>query len=457
MTIRRSLSLAGALALALVLPAAASAAPTAVDVRIEGKTTTIFSGPVTTDAKTITTAAGGTHVCDGTNNGANPTPGPTPTTALDDAAVKGGFTWDGPWFGTDFFASRIGGDSENLEAGEFWGVLVDGVLTEVGGCQIILRAGQEVLWAYDRFQKDGALALSGPGAAHTGAPIPVRVTDLATGAPLAGARVGPATTGADGTATLVFDEPGVHRVKAEKARYVRSRALQICVDPPLVDSCTSSDRTPPTVENTTAPISSTATRFNYVRTSWLGDDGASGSGVRRYRVEYRELGVPDSAWLPLVTDEAITEKRLRGQEGATYEIRVQAIDRAGNSSGWASSTTTVPLDNLSNRLKLSRRGWKTLRRHGAFKRSVSRANRRGATARLRFTGTQATLVTRELRRGGRLRVTVDGVSKVVSLKGRSRFRRKLIVTRALEAGEHTLRVKSLGRAPIEIDAVAVRP
>ena len=116
MTIRRSLSLAGALALALILPAAVSAAPTAVDVRIEGKTSTIFFGPVTTDGKTVTTASGGTHICDGTNNGVSPVPVATATSALDDAAIKGGFTWDGPWSGPavpDYFVTRVADEPDN--------------------------------------------------------------------------------------------------------------------------------------------------------------------------------------------------------------------------------------------------------------------------------------------------------------------------------------------------------
>ena len=457
MTIRRSPSLAGAIALALlILPAAVSAAPTAVDVRIEGKSSTIFFGPVTTDGKTVTTATGGTHPCDGSTASPPVGPGPTPNSALDDAAAKGGFTWDGPWFGTDFFASRIAGESESLADGQFWGVYVNGAMLDVGGCQHILKAGDEVLWAYDAFSKTGALRLTAASATQVDTPFAVRATTVAGDAPVAGASVGSATTGADGTASLSFSEPGVYVLKADKPDLVRSRELRVCVDPPLVEACTSTDRTAPTVENTTPPISSSTTRFDYVRVSWLGDDG-TGSGVRRYRVEQRRTDVADQPWVPLVTDEGITEKRARGQEGETYEFRVQAIDRAGNSSGWVSSTTTVPLDNLSNRLKLSKRGWTTLRRHGAFKRSVSRANRRGATATLRFTGSQATLVTRELRRGGRLRVTVDGDSKVVSLKGKGRFRRKLVATKALAPGEHTLRLTSLGRAPVEIDAVAIRP
>ena len=115
MTIRRSLLPACAIALALSLPAAVSAAPTAVDVRIEGKTSTIFDAPVTTDGKTITTASGGTHVCDGTNLAASPVPVANATSALDDAATKGGFGWDGTWSGPgypDFYITRIADETE---------------------------------------------------------------------------------------------------------------------------------------------------------------------------------------------------------------------------------------------------------------------------------------------------------------------------------------------------------
>jgi hypothetical protein len=460
MTIRRFLSLACAVALAIALQAAAAAAaPTAVDVRVEGKTSTIFFGPVTTDAKVVNPPTGGAHLCDGTNFGANPVPGPTPTTALDDASIKGGFTWDADWFGPgfpDYAVNRVG--SEPSTSSEFWGVFVNGVDPGVGGCQKLLKAGDEVLWTFDAFNKPGgALRLSVPAAIQTGQAAVTTVTNVATGAPVAGATVGSATTGADGTAALTFDEPGVYVLRADRPDAIRSREARVCVDPPLVEACTSTDRTAPSIENSTPAISSSTTRSEQIRVSWLGDDGSAGSGVRRYRVEQRRIDLPGKAWRPLVTDRDLTEKRTRGRAGAAYEFRVQAIDRAGNASPWAAQTTVVPLDNLSARLRLSRRGWQTLKRHGAFESSVSRANRARASATLRFTGTRATLVTRLLPKGGRLRVTVDGDAKVVSLKGKTRFRRKLVATGSLEPGTHTLRVTSLGRAPVEIDAIAIRP
>mgnify|MGYP001095577648 CR=1 FL=1 len=456
MTTRR-ISLAIAALLALALPTAATAAPTAVDVRVEGRTATLWSGSVITDGKVVTPANGGSHLCDGTNFGANPTPGPTPTTALSDAAIKGGFTWDATWFGPgfpDYAVDRVGPDAATDS--EFWGVFVNGVAPDVGGCQVLLKAGDEALWAFDAFSKTGALALSAPETAIVDEPVVVRATAVADGAPVAGATVRGVATGADGRATLTFAEPGVYTLKADKPDMVRSRPAQLCVDPPLADPCSSGDKTAPTAVLEAPAISSSTARFDWVRLSWLGDDG-DGSGIRRYTVQQRRIDRPDQPWRAVVTDSALTEKRFRGREGGAYEVRVQAFDRASNGSSWVTATTLVPFDNLSARVRFSKRGWKALRRHGAFKRSVHRAVRRGASARLRFTGTKATLVTRALPRGGRVRISAGGESRVVSLKGRGRFRTKLVATPELDAGSHVLRITSLGRAPVEVDAIAIHP
>jgi hypothetical protein len=451
---RRFLLLASLLALAL--PTAATAAPTAVDVRIEGKTSTIFDGPVTTDGKVVNPTTGGAHPCDGSSATPPVGPGPTPTTALDDAAIKGGFDWAGTWFDgfNDYSVDRVA--AEPSTSSEFWGVFINGVQTQVGGCQVLVQPGDEVLWTFDAFSKTGALSLAGPNATQTNKPIAVRVTDVATKAPVAGATVGGGTTGADGVATLSFPEIGVYLLKADKQTHIRSRGLRVCVDPPLVESCTSTDRKAPSVRLDAPAIASTDARFGFVRLSWQGDDGTDGSGVQRYRVDRRRAGSQSGIWHRVAVDTTKTLARVPAKEGATYEYRVQAIDRAGNFSPYATATSTMPIDNLGSALKLSKRGWKALRRQGAFKLSVARATSEGASASLRFTGTGATLVTRTLPRGGKVRITVDGKSKVVSLKGRGRFRRKLVASPSVSAGAHTLRITSLSDAPIEIDAVAIK-
>ena len=85
------------------------AAPVKVNLRVEGTGSTVYEGAVTTDGKTVTTAAGGAHKCDGTNGGTPNTPGGTPTTALDDASIANGFAWDGSYSG---FVRRLPGRAD---------------------------------------------------------------------------------------------------------------------------------------------------------------------------------------------------------------------------------------------------------------------------------------------------------------------------------------------------------
>ena len=70
----------------LVAPAA-GAAPTEVNVRIEGKTETLFEGPVLTGGHNVkgltdTGAPAWGRRCNGLNNGAHPAPGPDPDRRL---------------------------------------------------------------------------------------------------------------------------------------------------------------------------------------------------------------------------------------------------------------------------------------------------------------------------------------------------------------------------------------
>jgi hypothetical protein len=216
-----------ALMLSLLLASSAGAAPVPIKLRIEGATRTIFEGTVKTEGHDVTTQAGGTHQCDGTNLGANPTPGPTPTAALDVAAAKSGFTWDGTWFAgfEDFGVERIA-DTAQTET-EFWAVLVDYQFSSEGGCQQEVKPKEEVLWAFNGFEAAHFLKLK------KGKHGAVRVTDGATGAPVEGATVGPVNNGpgvvtdAQGEATPVFATPGKHLVKAERADSIRSNGLAI--------------------------------------------------------------------------------------------------------------------------------------------------------------------------------------------------------------------------------------
>ncbi|MDT0467915.1 DUF4430 domain-containing protein [Streptomyces gibsoniae] len=156
---RRTLLAATALGLALAsTPVAAHAqttpgtnAPVRVTLTVQGPDGLLFKGRIRTRGHEVTTATGGTHRCDGTNGGAHPSAVPTPTAALDDAARRRHFTWDGTWYASfdDYSVDTIKKTSGG--GGAYWNISVNGTSTPVGGCQFKLNAGDQVAFTWTAF------------------------------------------------------------------------------------------------------------------------------------------------------------------------------------------------------------------------------------------------------------------------------------------------------------------
>jgi hypothetical protein len=441
--------------LALVLPAAALAAPVSVNLRVEGRNATIFDGPVTTDGHDVTTVEAGTHRCDGTNGNANPQPGPTPTAALDDAARQSGFTIDGNYgnFGIDdYFLDRIAGDTLDPNS-EYWSLWIAFGFSDLGGCQKRIHQGDDVLWGYAAFSGpasgDRALKLSGPGSVTTDQPLQVKVTNGANGAPEAGAGVGGTTTGPDGMVTLAFPQSGVYRLKAEHQHTIRSNSLVVCADPPGAAACTSGDHAGPRSLVLTPRFASSGSRSRTFTVAWQGDDGNDGSGVSGFTLDGRDLR--SKSWKTLLGHSSAVSRRFRGKAGQSYEFRVSAFDRANNRGPFATGRVTVPFDDSDLRLS---RGWLRLKSSGAWGGHVVRSSERGATARMSYGGRRVALVGRRLANGGRLLLTIDGHRKRLKLRGKPRSRSLLYLSVPRKSGRHRLSLRVLGGGPVEIDAVA---
>jgi hypothetical protein len=309
----------------LLVCATAQATPVTVNLRVEGSSSTIFEGPVTTDGKTITKGPN-TVVCDGTISPGNPGPGPTVTSALDDGSIAGGFTWDASFsnFSNDFFVSNVAGEAQT--ATRSWGLALNYRPLDVGGCQQQVSAGDEVLVAFDFFggppdyAEKPLLRLRGPGKATTGQPVSFSVDEFKLVAPFpaprefqrgpaAGAVVGDAQTDQGGTATLSFNSSGLKRLKAERAGSIRSNGLLLCVSETGTDDC----GVPPArlgstgghgdVRDSTAPvarISGPRHGRKYRRGPRLlrGTVGADPSGVREVKLALRRhvRGRPCQWW-----------------------------------------------------------------------------------------------------------------------------------------------------------------
>ena len=209
--------------------AAQADAATKVRVRVEGAKKTIFEGTIRTAPHLVTGDSSGPHQCDGTNGGAHPTPGPTATGALDTASNRANFAWAGSWSDDfqDFAVNQIGPDAATST--QFWGVGVNFKSLQVGGCQFEVKKGDEVLWAYDLFNKKHILRLRGPHKTRVGKRVTLEVVDGQDGKPVAGARVAGKRTNAKGIARLRFKSRGVKRLKAKRADSVRSNQIRVKV------------------------------------------------------------------------------------------------------------------------------------------------------------------------------------------------------------------------------------
>jgi len=218
------------LLLTLALAPAAAAAPVSVDLRIEGKTRTLYEAKVTTDTRAVDLHDGtGSHACDGTGNPDTPTPGPTRGAAFIAAAEgPGGFTFTGS-YSFDMQFTVIAGDSVAFDpaSNEFLAEYKNGQFASFGSCADQIASGDKVLYAYATGSEQ-LLELSGPPTIAPGVPATLRVTDAGTGAAVAGASVGGQTTGSDGTAQVTLGAAGPATFKASKPGAIRSNAVTVC-------------------------------------------------------------------------------------------------------------------------------------------------------------------------------------------------------------------------------------
>jgi hypothetical protein len=209
----------------------------AVNIRIEGSTTTIFEGTIWMTGKTVTTTDGTrvTGRADGTNGNEYPFPVPTCTSALADAATgrDGRPVWGGTYHVgfDDFFIQRIG--EEAAGRGEFWQLALNFRRTNLGGGQMRITTGDSVLWALIKSGSRGLapLRLKGPRSIRANTTFAVTVTDGETQGAVEGAIVGGRPTDRNGQVKITSGQPDeTHRLQADyQNRYVRSNVLIVTV------------------------------------------------------------------------------------------------------------------------------------------------------------------------------------------------------------------------------------
>ncbi|KAL9596972.1 MAG: hypothetical protein Q9219_005441 [cf. Caloplaca sp. 3 TL-2023] len=182
-----------------------------VNFRIKCSTKTLYEGPILSGPRNMITPFSSTHKYDGTNLGANPYPGNTPTAAHDTASKLRGFAYDGGSFYPsfeDFLITSIVSDARADD--QYWAIHVNNQCAQVGGCQREVKSGDNVLWAYEDIDPPVNLSEVTPDAllVEKGASRAVTVTDGQSGAAVQGATIDGVTTGVDGEAVSTFPNAG---------------------------------------------------------------------------------------------------------------------------------------------------------------------------------------------------------------------------------------------------------
>jgi Domain of unknown function (DUF4430) len=387
----RTIIVALTVATLTVIAISAQAAPTLVNVRIEGKSDTLFEGPVLSEGHDVKASSDTQERrCDGIDplDPQNKTPGPTPTAASADAMSILGETFDGQWYPgyDDYFITRWGPDEQDPAEGAYWGILVNDVFTNVGGCQYELHENDEVLWVYNAFKQRANLALfpaSDPASrppltatAQLDQPFAVQVEvygddkednpptepDRADATAYEGADVSPVstspkgfeqvqttspeavTTNSEGKASITFTTPGWHRIKAGtpldaegEEEAIRSNRIDVCVPAEGKTGCGPSPaeddpRTPPGQ----AVISEEEHQETLAETPSVGNQsgGQSGNGLNMTLPSTSTPTLVHQGSDPtvLLVIESVTPKRLLLKLTAPCTTTVQ-IDRQVGGKG----------------------------------------------------------------------------------------------------------------------------
>jgi hypothetical protein len=404
----------------------AQASPTTVNVRIEGAHETLFEGPIAVEPHGVRATSDSSpklRSCNGINSldPWNTVPAPTPTSSSVDAMALIGETFDGKWYPgfNDYFITRFGPDRE--AESKSWGILVNNTFTNVGGCQYQLDEGDEVLWIYNAFNNRKNLALFPAGTtsgtrgltatATLEQPFEVEVREyednlednpsahpeLTGSVPYANAYVSPVETNAkgfekvvtgspeakktdsNGRASITFDTPGWHRIKAtvppghgetEEAAF-RSNRIDVCVPASGQTDCgalPAEDQVrvpPPTVGETEEPGESS-------RNTGGGSTGGSSKGGGSTNSP-AAAPAPASQPGPLQVSVPTLDRKQLSQGKLT--VRWKVIDPGAGVKGWTISSQTVG----------QKKAHWVKRASGAKKTSATLRLPRGHSYRLRFT------------------------------------------------------------------------
>lgn len=216
----------------------------------------------------------------------------------------------------------------------------------------------------------------------------------------------------------------------------------------------------PTVRLIAPRLASDNSRSARFKVRLVGTD--VGTGIRRFVTQVRELRARKATRYRTVPRTARkTRFRFRGRTGRTYQLRVRAIDGAGNASRFVTKTTVAPLDDTTR--AASFRGFREQRRDTVYYGSYKRGRKRNGRMSFSYRGGDFYLIGLKSRLGGKALLTVDGKSKKIDTYAPRTIDRALLARAKLRANRrHRVRLRVLHRRSpksrgfnVRVDALGV--
>ncbi len=205
---------------------------------------------------------------------------------------------------------------------------------------------------------------------------------------------------------------------------------------------------PPPVRVKAPGIASSAGALPRIPVSW-----SAGQTGARFNVQVRRTSGRASAWRTLLASSTRRSLKFAAGLGKTYQFRVQAVAPSGVGGAWSTATTVVPSAARPHGAKFAG-PWRLIRMRSAWNRHAIVNDTAGATLTLRFVGGALAIIGERWRQGGRIRVTIDGRARTISLHAKRKRDRQVLYRAQLRAGRHRITIRVL-RGTVALEGLAI--
>ncbi len=173
-------------------------------------------------------------------------------------------------------------------------------------------------------------------------------------------------------------------------------------------------------------------------------------------MQVRDTRSPAGAWRTLLTSTTRRSLRFAGKLGQTYEFQARAVAADGDPGPWSSATAVVPTG-VHPAGGHYRGAWHVRRVRSAWEGHAIVSSTSGAQFALRYTGGELAVIGDRWPQGGRIRVTLDGRSRTISLHSARPHARQVLFLARVRSGHHRLTIRVLsGTVALEGLAIASR-